>query len=56
MVKPRASYVLSEEEFEKFEKCIESLKMPSGYSSNLGKCLRKKNFGELKSHDYHILM
>ncbi len=56
MVKPRAPYVLSDAEFEKFVKCIESLKTPSGYSSDLGKCLRKKNFGGLKSHDYHILM
>jgi hypothetical protein len=56
MVKPRASYVLSDAEFDKFVKCIESLKTPSGYSADLGKCLRKKNFGGLKSHDYHTLM
>ncbi len=56
MVKPRASYVMFEDEFEKFARCIESLKTPSGYSSNLGKCIRKKNFGGLKSHDYHVLM
>jgi hypothetical protein len=56
MVKPRASYVLTDEEFEKFVQCVESLKTPSGYSSDLAKCLRKKNFGGLKSHDYHILM
>ena len=56
MVKPRASYVLTEEEFEKFARCIESLKVPSGYSADLKKSIRKKNFGGLKSHDYHILM
>lgn len=56
MVKPRATYVLTEEEFEKFAKCIECLRTPSGYSSDLGKCIRKKNFGGLKSHDYHVLM
>jgi hypothetical protein len=56
MVKSHASYVLSDAEFDKFVKCIESLKMPSGYSADLGKCLRKKNFGGLKSHDYHTLM
>ena len=56
MVKPRASYVLTEEEFEKFAWCIESLKVPSGYSADLKKSIQKKNFGGLKSHDYHILM
>ena len=55
MVKPRAPYILGEGEFEKFAKCIESLKTPSGYSSDHGKCIRKE-FGGLKSHDYHILM
>ena len=39
-----------------FVKCIEYLKTPTGYSSDLGKHLRKKNFGGLKSHDYHVLM
>lgn len=56
MVKPQASYVLSDEEFEKFVTCIEALKTTSGYSSDLGKCLRKKNFGGLKCHEYHVLM
>ena len=56
MMKPRASYVLTDEEFEKFATCIESLKTPSGYSSDLGKCIRKKNFGGLKSHDYQVFM
>jgi hypothetical protein len=56
MLKPRAPYVLSEDEFEKFATCIESLRTPSGFCSQLGKCIRKKNFGGLKSHDYHILM
>ena len=56
MVKPCAPYVLGEGEFEKFAKCIESLKTPTGYSSDLGKCIRKKEFGGLKSHDYHVLM
>ena len=56
MVKPRASYVLTEEEFDKFARCIESLQLPSGYLADLKKSIRKKNFGGLKSHDYHILM
>ena len=56
MMKPRALYVLTDEEFEKFATCIKSLKTPNGYSSNLEKCIRKKNFGGLKSHDYHVFM
>ena len=56
MVKPAAPYVLSKTEFEAFVSCIESLKTPTGYCSVLGKHLRKKNFGGLKSHDYHVLM
>jgi len=56
MVNSQASYVLSKEEFEKFARCTESLKTPSGFSLDLGKCIRKKNFGGLKSHDYYVLM
>ena len=56
MVKPRAQYVLAEDEFEKFARCMELLKTPSGYLADLGKCIQKKNFGGLKSHDYHVLM
>ena len=56
MVKLAAPYVLTHAEFESFVRCIESLKTPTGYSSDLGKHLRKKNFGGLKSHDYHVLM
>ena len=56
MVKPGALYVLSKTEFEAFVSCIESLKTPTGYYSVLGKHLREKNFGGLKSHDYYILM
>jgi hypothetical protein len=56
IVKPHASYVLTPEEFEVFAQTIESLKMPTGYSSTLGKHIRGKKFGSLKSHDYHVLM
>ena len=56
MVKPATSYVMTESEFQVFVKCIESLKTLIGYSSDLGKHLWKKNFGGLKSHDYHVLM
>jgi hypothetical protein len=56
MMKPQASYVLSAAEFEVFAQTLESVKMPAGYSSNLGKHIRGKKFGVLKSHDYHVLM
>jgi hypothetical protein len=56
LVKPVTPYVLSEKEFEVFASTIESLKTPSGYSAVLRKHIRKRNFGGLKSHDYHVLM
>jgi hypothetical protein len=56
MMKPHAPYVLTAEEFEVFANTIESLKMPTGYSSNLKKHIRGRKFGSLKSHDYHVLM
>jgi hypothetical protein len=56
MLKPAAPYVLSEEEFTLFCNCIESLRTPTGHSSAFGKQTRKKKLGELKSHDYHVLM
>jgi hypothetical protein len=56
MMKPHAPYVLTPKEFEVFAQTIESLKMPSGYSSSLGKHIRGRKFGSLKSHDYHVLM
>jgi hypothetical protein len=56
IVKPHVSYVLTAEEFEVFAQTIESLKMPTGYSSTLGKHIQGKKIGSLKSHDYHVLM
>jgi hypothetical protein len=56
IIKLHASYVLTPEEFGVFAQTIESLKMPTGYSSALGKHIWGKKFGSLKSHDYHVLM
>jgi len=56
MLKPAAPYVLSSEEFHIFASTIESLKAPSGHISNMAQYIRKKNFGGLKSHDYHVLI
>lgn len=49
-------YVLSDDDLKEFMKDIELLKMPTGYASSLGKHVRSKKFGGLKSNDYHILM
>jgi hypothetical protein len=56
LLKPAAPYVLMDAEFEVFANTIESLKTPTRYSSAFGKHIRKRNFGALKSHDYHVLM
>jgi hypothetical protein len=56
LMKPAAPYVLSDAEFDVFASTIESLRTPSGYASVLGKHIRSKKFGGLKSHDYHVLM
>lgn len=56
MLKPAAPYVLFEEEFNSFAKCIESFKTPTGHLLSLEKHIRKKKLGGRKSHDYHVLM
>jgi hypothetical protein len=56
MLKPAAPYVLTSEEFDKFASTIETLKTPTCHISNMSQYIRKKNFGALKSHDYHVLM
>ena len=56
IVKPHALYVLTLEEFGVFAQTIESLKMPTRYSSAMGKHIQGKKFGSLKSHNYHVLM
>ena len=56
MLKPAAPYVLTSEEFDTFASTIESLRTPSGHISNITPYIRKKIFGGLKSHDYHVLM
>ena len=56
MLKPATPYVLTSDEFDVFASTIESLKPPSGLVSNMAQYIRKKKFGGLKSHDYHVLM
>jgi hypothetical protein len=56
MMKSHASYVLIAMEFEVFAQTIGSMKMPTWYSSILGKHIWGKKFGSLKTHDYYVLM
>jgi hypothetical protein len=56
MLKPAALYVLNNNEFKVFANTIENLKTPSRHSSNLGKHIRSRKFGCLKSHDFHVFM
>ena len=56
MLKPAPNYVLTAQEFDVFYTRLENLKVPFGYCSELGTHIRNRQFGALKSHDYHILM
>ena len=53
-----ASYTLSKEEKEIMFDFLSSIKVPSGYSSNIKVILNliEKKFTNLKSHDCHVLM
>ena len=53
-----ASYTLSKEKKESLFDCLNSMKVPSGYFSNMqGRInVKEKKFTNLKSHDCHVLM
>ena len=53
-----ASYTLSKDEKESMFDCLNSMKVPSGYSSNMQRRInmKEKKFTNLKSHDCHVLM
>ena len=53
-----ASYTLSKEEKESMFDCLNSMKVPSCYSSNMqGRInMKEKKFTNLKSHDCHVLI
>lgn len=55
---PAAPYSLSKVEKQRFCKRLFDLKLPDGYSSNIGKCVSVEEckIMGLKSHDHHILM
>jgi len=53
-----ASYTLSKQEKESMFDCLNSIKVPTGYSSNIKGIIKmkEKKFTNLKSHDCHVLM
>ena len=53
-----AYYTLSKEEKKSMFDCLNSIKVPSGYSANIKRLLnlKKKKFAHVKSHDCHVLM
>jgi hypothetical protein len=54
----RASYALTKEENVTFFECLNSIKVLSGFSSNIKGILNmvKKKFQNLKSHDYFVIL
>jgi len=52
------SYTLSKEVNESMFECLNSIKVPSGFSSNIKRIInvQEKKFLILKSHDCHVLM
>ncbi len=52
-IKPVASYVLKNEEKERF---IETLKTPTHYVFSFKKIIKGHDLKGMKSHDYHIMM
>ena len=53
-----ASYALTKEEKEIFFECLLSMKVPTGFSSNIKGIINmaEKKFQNLKSHDCHVIM
>nr|ABB46929.2 transposon protein, putative, CACTA, En/Spm sub-class [Oryza sativa Japonica Group] len=53
-----ASYTLSKAEKESMFECLESIKVPSGYSTNIKRIIstKEKKFTNLMSHNCHVLM
>ena len=49
---------LSKAEKESMFECLDSIKVPSGYSTNIKRIIstKEKKFTNLKSHDCHVLM
>lgn len=58
LVLPLACYTLSKQQKMKLCEFLKNLRLPSGYSSNISRCVKLKDSKliSLKSHDYHVLM
>ncbi|KAK6786213.1 hypothetical protein RDI58_014738 [Solanum bulbocastanum] len=58
LLKPKASYSFTMEQKRKICEWVQSLKMPDGYTSNLGKRADIEHgiLHGMKSHDYHVFM
>ncbi|KAK6775876.1 hypothetical protein RDI58_026877 [Solanum bulbocastanum] len=58
LLKPKASYSFTMEQKRKICEWVESLKMPNGYASNLGKRvdIERGILHGIKSHDCHVFM
>ncbi|GAA0170897.1 hypothetical protein LIER_41047 [Lithospermum erythrorhizon] len=58
VIKPKASYAISNKQQSDVRKWLQKLKLPDGYASNISKCVDlddDKLFG-FKSHDCHMLV
>jgi hypothetical protein len=53
---PIVSYVLKPEELKAFMGRLGALKVPSNYCNVVGKHVMDKKLGNMKSHDWHVLM
>jgi hypothetical protein len=53
---PDAPYVLSAHDKREFLETMKSIKIPTGYVSNLHQCISGGKMSGLKSHNYHVLI
>lgn len=55
-MKPAAPYVLTKDEQKLLLQQIEGITVPTGYCGDLKKHILKNKLGNMKSHDFHILL
>ena len=55
---PPACYTLSRKEKISFLECLQSIRVPSGYASNISRrvSIKEMKLVGMKSHDYHVLL
>ena len=58
MLFPPAPYTMGNEEKDLFLKVIKETKLPSGYASNIGRCVqvKERKFAGYKTHDAHVVL